>query len=103
MDTLTRLQRWYKSQCNGDWEHSWGVRIGTLDNPGWCIDIDLHGTPLEGKTCREHSYGIGQNAENIGEDWLVCKVEQSVFKGYGGPAKLHEMIEYFLNWAEKNS
>ena len=30
-----RLQKWYKSQCNGDWEHSFGIKIETLDNPGW--------------------------------------------------------------------
>ncbi|MFD0306132.1 Imm53 family immunity protein [Streptomyces sp. NPDC127119] len=21
-------------QCDGDWEHEWGVKIGALDNPG---------------------------------------------------------------------
>lgn len=34
MDSLALLQQWYLQQCNEDWEHSWGVRIATLDNPG---------------------------------------------------------------------
>lgn len=30
---LTRLQRWYSSVCDGDWEHQFGVNVSTLDNP----------------------------------------------------------------------
>lgn len=33
-DVLERLERWYAAQCNGDWEHTYGVKIGYLDNPG---------------------------------------------------------------------
>jgi hypothetical protein len=46
MDTLQELQNWYQSHCDGDWEHSNGVRIGNLDNPGWSVMIDLVGTEL---------------------------------------------------------
>ena len=41
------LQNWYTDQCNGEWEHEYGVNIQTSDNPGWIIDIDLAFTPLE--------------------------------------------------------
>ncbi|GHB54781.1 hypothetical protein GCM10010331_48120 [Streptomyces xanthochromogenes] len=34
-NVLDRLQSWYSAQCNGDWEHEWGIKIDTLDNPGW--------------------------------------------------------------------
>jgi hypothetical protein len=44
------LQSWYQSQCDGDWEHEFGIRIETLDNPGWHIEIDLTGTDTEGRT-----------------------------------------------------
>jgi hypothetical protein len=44
---LARLQAWYRAQCDGDWEHQHGVHIGTLDNPGWDVRIDLAGTYLE--------------------------------------------------------
>jgi hypothetical protein len=33
-DLLRWLQDWHAGQCDGDWEHSYGVDIGTLDNPG---------------------------------------------------------------------
>jgi hypothetical protein len=103
MNALTRLQRWYSSQCDGDWEHTWGVKIGTLDNPGWSIDIDLCETTLEGKPFQERSYGISEDADASGDEWIICKMEGTVFKGAGGPHKLEEMIEVFLEWAEKNS
>ncbi len=45
-DVLAELQRWYLAQCNDDWEHSYGVTIETLDNPGWSVHIDLADTAL---------------------------------------------------------
>jgi Immunity protein 53 len=41
------LQKWYQSQCNGDWEHSYGITIQTLDNPGWSLFVNLDGTMME--------------------------------------------------------
>lgn len=38
---LTWLNSWYINQCNGDWEHSYGINIRTVDNPGWTLEIDL--------------------------------------------------------------
>lgn len=101
MDALTRLQQWYRNQCNGDWEHSWGIKIGTLDNPGWTIDIDLHETDVEDVPFCERSHGLDPSMKPNGVDWLVCKVEQNVFSGRGGPLQLSEMIEVFLDWAQK--
>lgn len=39
MDVFQWLQEWYIQNCDGDWEHCYGIKIGTLDNPGWSIDI----------------------------------------------------------------
>jgi len=46
--TLLWIQKWYKSQCNGDWEHEYGVKIETVDNSGWYVTINLMDTNLEG-------------------------------------------------------
>jgi len=102
MNALVELQKWYHSQCDGDWEHGEGISIGTLDNPGWTIEISLRGTDLEGRDFREHAYGVGENAQTSGEEWLTCKVEENVFKAFGGPFKLEEMIGVFLDWASRN-
>jgi hypothetical protein len=37
MSCIERIQKWYLEQCNGDWEHSYGIEITTMDNPGWYI------------------------------------------------------------------
>ena len=29
------LEEWYVSNCDGDWEHTFGITINTIDNPGW--------------------------------------------------------------------
>ena len=97
---ISELQEWYLSQCNGDWEHEFGVKINTLDNPGWTIDIDLEGTDAEEKLFTEYSYGVGADAEGNGDEWIVCKVEKSMFNAAGGPRKLEEMIDIFLRWAK---
>ncbi len=46
---ISRLHSWYANQCDGDWEHEFGVRIDTLDNPGWIVSIDVKGTSVEAK------------------------------------------------------
>jgi hypothetical protein len=50
MNEVTRLQRWYESQCNGEWEHPHGISITSCDNPGWWVGIDLAGTPREAES-----------------------------------------------------
>jgi hypothetical protein len=78
------------------------VKIDTLDNPGWTVEIELRDTTLEAKPFTQHSYGVGPDAGTSKDEWLVCNVEGNVFKGRGGPLKLNEIIEVFLEWAEKN-
>jgi hypothetical protein len=98
--TIEALQEWYLSQCNEDWEHTYGLDIGTLDNPGWSVSIELTGTDLEHATFPMHSYGIGANSQPENQDWIVCKVEKRKFIGRGGPRKLEEIINIFLAWAK---
>lgn len=49
LDGIKWLEEWMRSMCNGDWEHCYGVKFDTLDNPGWRIQIDIEGTVLEEK------------------------------------------------------
>ena len=97
MDVFKWLQEWYLQNCNGDWEHSYGVKIGTLDNPGWYVDIDLTDTDLAGEKFKPIALERSEN------DWIHCHVEHNIFKGYGGTLNLEEIIEIFRNWCtEKN-
>jgi hypothetical protein len=93
MDALRWLMEWFKSNCDGDWEHGYGIRIETLDNPGWIIKIDLTDTPLEDKF-------FPTIFENKGDlDWVDCRVEGVLFIGDGDPDKLEYLIEVFRSWA----
>jgi hypothetical protein len=103
MTTIEALQDWYSSQCNDDWEHTYGVDIATLDNPGWSVAIELTGTRLEHAKFNEHSYGLGPNSKPENQDWIVCKVKKGKFIGQGGPRKLEEIINVFLAWAKENA
>jgi hypothetical protein len=94
MHTLARLQQWYESYCDGDWEHGFGIHITTLDNPGWRITINLEGTDLENQPFS----AIEDLAPE--RDWIRCWVTQKTFHGAGGPQQLEAMIERFLTWAD---
>ncbi|HSQ31341.1 MAG TPA: immunity 53 family protein [Gemmatimonadaceae bacterium] len=92
---LEELQRWYLSQCDGDWEHTYGVSIGTLDNPGWHVEIDLAETGLENR--------IFPAAADLAseQDWIDCKVVEAQFRGAGGPAMLGRILRMFLDWSRE--
>ena len=88
------LQAWYVAQCDGEWEHSYGIDIETLDNPGWRIRIDLKDTSLENKAFEQRLDLEPQ------DDWLSCQVENKKFVGAGGPHQLTKLLEVFLQWAQ---
>ncbi len=89
------LAGWYRGQCNGEWEHSYGVSIETTDNPGWSLKIDLRGTPFEDVPFEKRESSIESEI-----DWLVCLTQDKTFRAYGGPSRLSEMIGVFKDWIE---
>jgi len=94
MDLLEWLTGWYASNCNRDWEHTYGISIGTLDNPGWSMIIDLTDTPLEGRQLTEISMS---NSDN---DWYRISSTGEQFAGYGDEKKLNVLIGKFKAFAE---
>lgn len=91
VDNIQRLQLWYSKQCDGSWEHQYGVSIDTLDNPGWTVVIDLVGTDLQAMQMEQ----IVEAKDEL--DWLNCKVEDGRFLGNGGPLKLDAILNLFLD------
>jgi hypothetical protein len=91
-DLLSWLQDFFVAFCDGDWEHGPGIRITTLDNPGWSVKIDLSGTELEGQQFTQIKKDLSET------DWLVCRVEKDVFEGFGGPRNLREILAVLQEW-----
>ena len=94
MDGIKWIQEWYKSRCDGDWEHCYGVKIETLDNPGWSVKIDVRETDAEGRTFEKIFIDNGD------DDWYTCWVQDEVFHGCGDPNKLETIISVFRKWFE---
>jgi hypothetical protein len=97
MNALQRLQDWYLAQCNGDWEHAFGVAISTLDNPGWTFEVELTDTRLSNKPFAT----LGRDSDDP-QEWIHCSIRDGKFVGACGPRKLEEVIEIFLTWAEES-
>lgn len=95
--TIQELQSWYQDHCDGDWEHQQGIKIETLDNPGWSVEIDLAGT--------EHSKVSFTpiREDRSDDDWVDCRVEKTKFLGRGGPGNLEEVLACFLSWLRRTS
>ncbi len=89
------MLNWYYLHCDGDWEHGSGIKIGTLDNPGWNLTVNIERTECEDK---EFKKIIIERSEN---DWLHCFVKDNKFEGPCGPFNLPEVLEIFKDWAEK--
>lgn len=89
MDLLKQLEGWYQEHCDGDWEHSFGIRLETLDNPGWRLQIDLTLTPLEAL-----EYEVLKEKSNL--DWYSIQVANKRFIGMGGPGNLEDLLRCFL-------
>jgi len=95
LSTLSRLQKWYAQQCDGDWEHDFGIEISTLDNPGWRVRINVAETALAGKSFEAMKRGLNEDSE----DWHRLWVEGEFFEGAGDPSKLEFILQQFLDWA----
>lgn len=92
-DLLTWLQGWYDARANGTWEHRYGVRIATLDNPGWSVTVDLSETALADRPFETLNLDRGEH------DWIYCWVEEGRFEGRGGPHNLAEILAAFRTFA----
>jgi hypothetical protein len=92
--SLSKLERWYAAQCNGEWEHGSGVRIETLDNPGWRVRIPLRDTKKEGSGFER------RKIDRTDIDWIQYWVEKQEFHIACGPTNLSEAIEIFVRWFE---
>jgi len=73
------------------WEHGSGIKIETIDNPGWHVEINLEGTSAEGKKLDKIFI------EKKESDWLYLEIKEKLFIGAGDPDKLNEIVRKFID------
>ena len=95
MSHLKALQEWYATMCDGDWEHSFGVRIETVDNPGWVLSIDIAGTPVSGQVCNV-------DREFPDQEWLQIRCDGKTFDVACGPRSLDRGIAAFIRFSDQD-
>lgn len=89
-DFFQKINDWYESHCDGIWEHGYGIKLETLDNPGWILKIDgeVNRVPLNFKV------------DNSDDDWISITATQDNFMGAGGIHNLNQILEMALQWLE---
>lgn len=94
MDSLAWLQQWYLSRCNEEWEFAEGIKILSVSNPGWSVEISVADTKLADSHI---PFKLVRNSNN---DWHGYLIEDGIFTGSGDPNKLSFIIELFRNLLE---
>ncbi len=94
MTNINWLESWYAQQHNGDWEHTYGIKIKTLDNPGWHLEIDLQDTDFV--NC-ETDFVLNETSEN---NWFGTEIKNNKFTGVGDASKLDFLIGKFREFIE---
>jgi len=115
MNILSRLTKWFDEQCNGDWEHHYGIKIETLDNPGFLIKIDIKDTKLISKHFNENHHNVSEllikQAKGLiptpftaeppenNNDWFnIIKKDNTIIMA-SSSNNLEVCLNYFLEWS----
>jgi len=106
-DEMNWLQQWYLAQCDGEWEHGFGITIETIDNPGWSVQICVEGTGLASAQFDPVKTEVSET------DSIQCGVAERKkgrlphsspnyrrFEGCGGALNLPDIIKVFRTWGE---
>jgi hypothetical protein len=95
MEILDWIQNWFKTNCDGEWEHREVIQITTLDNPGWEIEIDISKTSIANMDLK---WILNENGRT---DWHGVKIENQKFTAAGDSGKLIFILGLFREMIEK--
>lgn len=95
-DVLEWLQSWYVSQCDGFWEHAYGMRINTPNETEWYVRIALSDTFWAGKEVLPSKKEISPG------NWIHYKVHENNFEATGGIRNLVDILNLFKKWITTN-
>ncbi len=81
------MMEWMGAVAKAGLENDGGIRIVTLDNPGWLVDIDSFGA--QDKATPENTF----QELRTETDWIACRVEDEVVKIRCGVFNLPEALD----------
>lgn len=83
---LEALMSWYAGNCDGDWEHSYGVKIEAPERGGWELEADLLDTA--------HATDALPRTESrcSDTDWTAVEIRDGVYRAAGGDCTLLELV-----------
>ena len=70
-------------------------QIGTLDNPGWTLQVDLVDTNLT-----DVPFEVREDHYEDGVNWLRAWRDPTSFHVACGPTRFEDALTVFLDWAE---
>ncbi|WP_433366812.1 Imm53 family immunity protein [Actinoplanes sp. CA-142083] len=88
------LASWYVAHCDGEWEHEFGVRIETVDNPGWNLRVDIIGTEMEGRIATRG------RREFEGGGWLIVESDGRSFEASCDAMSLRLAVQEFKKFVD---
>ncbi|MDA6070183.1 immunity 53 family protein [Flavobacterium sp. AC] len=91
------IQNWYTENCDGEWEHHQGIKIETLDNPGWNVEINFNFTNTE---VNNENWKVYEFSEN---DWIGYSIIDNIFNASGDSFKLNVILKIFKLITENKS
>ncbi|WP_373652475.1 immunity 53 family protein [Schlesneria sp. DSM 10557] len=92
---ISNLVKWYHTHCNGDWEQKYGIKLETLDNPGWQLTVDLIHTDLQGRELTRISEGCSPDGHPRSPRWIHCGIQNNQFQGACSPSQLERLLQIF--------
>ncbi|WP_193213787.1 immunity 53 family protein [Luteolibacter marinus] len=94
---LGPLIDWYEAQVDGAWEHRHGLKLESLDNPGWLLTVDLMHTDLNGQTMADLSEGCSPDGHPVAPNWIHCRIADGRFLGACDPRQLPRLLRVFID------
>lgn len=82
-------QTWFNSHCDSNWEHGSGVKIETINNPGWSVQIDMNGTNI---LLHKQDWELFELSD---VSWVEYKVGNNIYFASGDPLQLELLIRVF--------
>ena len=89
MEILEWFEEWFRSQCDGEWEHDNRIKIETLDNPGWDVWINFGYSQL---SLEDYEWKLFEKSE---DNWVGISIKDNVFHASGDAKKLRIILTIF--------